>query len=374
MNSRVVPARLLAPDHIQRWGNLQAADPSLSSPFLSPEFTMAVAAVRDDVEVGILEQGGTPVGFFPFQRGRFSRGRPVGLSLNDMQAVVAQPGMEWNCLELVRGCGLTELEFTRQLGSQTPFERFHYHRRRYAFIDLALGYAAYVEEKRRVGSRVIQNAEALDRKFEREVGQLRFEAHSSDPAALSTLMQWKLDRYRAHGYLDVFAIPWIRDLMRRVQKTRTDRFSGILSLLYAGDELAAAHLGMRCLREWHYWYHAYNPRFARYSPGLSLLLRVARHAADFGVERIALGGCDEYGYKQDLMTSSIAVLEGSVSRIPGVAAARRWRHAGECAIRRSSVLRPAARGVLRAYRRLRHGLLYDHVDYGRHHDRSAAQN
>jgi CelD/BcsL family acetyltransferase involved in cellulose biosynthesis len=374
MKISVVPARLLAGDHIQRWCDLQAADSSLSSPFLSPEFTMAVAAVRDDVEVGILERGVAAVGFFPFQRGRFSRGRPVGLWLNDLQAVVAEPGTEWGCLDLVRGCRLVELEFSRLLGSQVQFEPFHYQRRRYAFIDVSRGYDTYVEGQRQAANRAIQNADALARKFERDIGPLRFETHSRDAAALSTLMKWKFERYRAHGYVDIFAIPWVRGLMHQVHATQTERFSGVLSVLYAGDEMAAAHLGMRCLRDWHYWYHAYNPKFARYSPGLTLLLRVARHAGDFAVERIALGGCDEYGYKQDLMNSSITVLEGFVSRIPGVAPVRRWRHAGEHAIRESSVLRPPARGLLRAYRRLKHGLLYDHVDDGRHRDRSAAKN
>jgi CelD/BcsL family acetyltransferase involved in cellulose biosynthesis len=335
---------------------------------------MTVAAVRDDVEVGILERSGTSVGFFPFQRGRFSRGRPVGLSLNDMQAVVTEAGTQWDCLDLVRGCQLIDLEFTRLIGSQLPFEPFHYQRRRYAFVDLSDGYEAYLEGRRAAGSRAIENAEAMAHKFEREIGPLHFESRSPDVSALSTLMTWKFERYRAHGYVDIFAIPWVRGLMQQVHGTQTDRFSGVLSVLYAGNELAAAHLGMRCLREWHYWYHAYNPKFARYSPGLILLLRVARYAAALGVERIALGGCDEYRYKRSLMTRWSPVLEGSVSRIPGMAGARRWRHAGAHAIRQSVVLRPPARRLLRAYRRLKHGLLYDRLDDARRHGRATAQD
>jgi CelD/BcsL family acetyltransferase involved in cellulose biosynthesis len=220
------------------------------------------------------------------------------------------------------------------------------------------GFEAYVDDMRRAGGRAVQNAESLARRLERDVGPLHFHAHTSDAGALSNLMKWKFERYRSHGYTDVFAIPWVRRLLHGIHETRTARFSGLLSVLYAGDELVAAHLGMRCLREWHYWYHAYNPRFARYSPGRALLLRVAQHAAGAGVDRIALGGCDEYGYKQQFMNSSIDVVEGTVGRIHALALAGRWRHAGATAIRQSSWLRPPARGVIRAYRRFRHGILY----------------
>lgn len=376
MKITVVPARLLTPEHIKSWSELQQMDAALSSPFLCPEFTMAVAAVRDDVEVGVLERGGRPVGFFPFQRGRFSRGHPVGLWLNDMQAVIMQAGTEWDCLELVRGCSLIEWEFSRLLGSQTPFERFHYQRRTYAFMDLSRGYEAYVTERHRAGSRAIQKAEALARKLEREVGPLRFELHSSDATVLATLMKWKFDRYGSHGYVDIFAIPWVHDVLQEIHGTQTRRFSGMLSVLYAGDEMVAAHLGMRSLREWHYWYHAYNSTFAQYSPGLVLLLRVAQHTGDLGLERIALGGADEYPYKQHLMNSSAAVMEGAVGRLRAITVARRWRHAGENRIRQSPLLHPPARSLLRAYRRLRHGLLYGHVDDGRRPGRggSSAEN
>ena len=44
-----------------------AQNPQLDNPFFRPEFTQAVAAVRDDVEVAVLEIQQQPVGFFPYQ-------------------------------------------------------------------------------------------------------------------------------------------------------------------------------------------------------------------------------------------------------------------------------------------------------------------
>ena len=54
-----------------------------------PEFTQAVAAVRGDVEVGVLEERGEPVGFFPFQRSRRNVARPVGGKMSDFQGLIA---------------------------------------------------------------------------------------------------------------------------------------------------------------------------------------------------------------------------------------------------------------------------------------------
>ena len=361
MKITVVPARLLAPEHVERWAELQEADFVLSSPFLCPDFTMAVAAVRDDAHVGILEEEGRAVGYFPYQRNRFAIGHPVGGSLSEVQAVIVQPGADWDGVDLVRGCGLAAWEFTRLLASQIPFEAFHYHRRLSAVIDVSRGYDAYVAETRQARNPLGLARKA--RKLEREVGPVRFEPHSSDPKLLETLMKWKLHRYAAHGYLDAFTIPWVRQLFERIQGTQTDRFAGMLSALYAGDEIVAADMGMRSRHIWNSWDSAYNPKFARYSPGLLLMLDMARYAATTGLAGIELGGCDEYPYKRSLMNRSVMLLEGTVGRVPVIAAAARWRHSSGNWIRRSPLLHSPARRVLRAYRSIKHGLLYESFNF-----------
>lgn len=357
MNITVVPGRRLTPESMRAWLDLQVSDPAWWSPFLSPLFTTAVAAVRDDVQVGIIEEHGAPVGFFPFQHGRFSIGRPVGGWLNETQAVVVQPGVAWNPVELVRRCGLHAWHFSRLLGSQTAFGAFHARRRVAAVIDLSQGYAAYAAARRRSGSREVQKLEALARRLEREVGPLRFEAHSGDPRLLRLLMEWKLQRYGRRGYLDLYAIPWVRRLFETIQQTQTPDFAGLLSVLSAGAEVVALHMGLRSQRAWHYWQPAYNPAFARYSPGAILLLKIAQHAPVMGLQRLDLSGSDEYPYKQRLMNSSCVLLEGTVGCAPVITAAGKWCQVGGDWIRRSPYLHRPARTVLRALRRSRHAAL-----------------
>ena len=89
----VVPVLQLSADHISAWSALQQSDPWLASPFLRPEFTQIMAAIRSDVEVAVWEQGGEPVGFLPFERFKRRVGRPVGSHINEFQVAIARSGV-----------------------------------------------------------------------------------------------------------------------------------------------------------------------------------------------------------------------------------------------------------------------------------------
>jgi len=346
MKITIVPGRHLTPEHIRAWSALQVTVPALSSPFLCLEFTVAVAAVRDDVRVGILEQDGRMVGFFPHQRGRFI-GEPVGGWLNDLQGVIVQPGADWDAGALIRGCGLLEWRFGRLLASQAPFAPFHVRRHASALIDVSGGYDAYRAGKRQAGHHRVRDVARQERLLERRIAPLRFEMHSGDPRLLATLMQWKFERYAGRGYRDVFALPWARQLVERIHATQMPHFGGVLSVLYAGDEVAAVQMGLRSRDVWHHWFPAYNQKFAKYSPGLILFLRMAQHASAAGLHRIELGG-GSYPYKQAFANSSIMLAEGAVARLPAITAGRRWCRSSATLIRQSPLLHPPARAVNRA--------------------------
>jgi CelD/BcsL family acetyltransferase involved in cellulose biosynthesis len=119
---------------------------------------------------------------------------------------------------------------------------------------------------------------------------------------------------------DRFRAPRNVALLERIQATRTEAFAGILSALYAGPDLVAVHMGMRSREVWHWWFPAYEPRFARYSPGTILLLRMAAEAGRLGIRAIDLGRHDEL-YKERLKSGSVEIAEGTVS-VPSLTAAR----------------------------------------------------
>ena len=107
----------------------------------------------------------------------------------------------------------------------------------------------------------------------------------------------------------------------------------MLSALYAGNELAAVHFGMRSSTVWHYWFPTYNPAFKKYSCGQILLMKMAEIAPSMGMTAIDLGKGGN-PYKHRFMNGSVALLEGLVE-IPSVACATR-NFAARCAFHAQS--------------------------------------
>lgn len=306
-----LPAAELPPGHLETWATVQQADPTLDSPFFRPEFTRAVAAVRKDVWVALLEEGGGPVGFFPFQRGRFGAGRPVGGPLSDFHGVVAPPDRVWDACDLVRGCRLSIWDFDHLLTSQAPFGP---HIRQTAispYMDLSGGFEAYAEERRQAGSDIVPTTLRKWRKLDREVGSVRLETHTTDPRCFDTLLAWKSAQYLRTGLTDVFGVGWTVRLLRDLLGYTGEPFAGMFSALYAGERLVAVHYGMRSGRVLHSWFPAYDQSLGKYSPGLVLLLLLAQAAEGVGIRRIDLGKGEEK-YKVSLKSGAVPVGEGRV--------------------------------------------------------------
>jgi CelD/BcsL family acetyltransferase involved in cellulose biosynthesis len=111
---------------------------------------------------------------------------------------------------------------------------------------------------------------------------------------------------------DIFIHPWVVNLLRLIHATQHEEFAGMLSALYAGDELVAAHFGMRSRTVWHYWFPCFRREFAKYSPGLVLLLEMIRSAPPLGVRLIDFGKGDNL-YKRRFMNTAIPIAEGAVA-------------------------------------------------------------
>jgi CelD/BcsL family acetyltransferase involved in cellulose biosynthesis len=307
----VIPGEELDAGLVRVWRELQHANPILVSPFFSPEFTEAVAAARDDVEVALIEDGGEPAAFFPFQRSVGSRGIPVGGSLSDYQGLVCRPEFDFDPRELLRQCKLVAWDFDHLLASQEFLSPFHLELSKSPQMDLSQGYEAYASERRAAGSQQIKKCGNLRRRLEREVGQLRFVAHCAETAPLKQTLAWKSRQYVESGKRDLFALAWPHAVIRQIFAMQGDNFAGMLSLLYAGERLVAGHFGMRSRTVWHYWFPAYDPAMARYSPGLILLLKMAEHAPSLGLLTIDLGQGKTL-YKDRLMNAAVPLASGTV--------------------------------------------------------------
>lgn len=348
LDVRSVPFSALTEGELAEWRRVQAADVGLATPYLTPEFSAAVASVRGDVRVAVLGDGGGRRAFWPHQRqGRVAY--PVGGAFNDFQALVAPVGFAWRGDDLLRASGVACLHFDHWLADQGQLAGGTAARAPSPYADLRHGYTAYLAEIETRSDQMVKVGQRR-RKLAREHGESRFVFKSTDRSALERVIQWKAQQFRRAGLPDPFAHEWTRELLVRLLATDTPALAGWLSTLHVGDRLVAAHMGMRSHDVLHYWFPVYDHDFHQYGPGLLLLVDVLQAAAADGIRRIDFGKGED-AWKPRFMTGSTAVVEGVLER-PGLSAHFRVLCRAAAAALRRTPLRKLGAWPLRRLRYL----------------------
>ncbi|GLW12358.1 hypothetical protein Misp01_74860 [Microtetraspora sp. NBRC 13810] len=322
MNITVVRPWELGEAEVVRWRELQKSCRSLDNPFLSAEFALAMSRLRDYVRVAVIEDGGKIVGFFPFEHHSFGIGKPLGGFLTTCHGLISDPELKLDARVLLRACRLSVFDFDHLVAGQPTFAPFETDVRPAPIMDLKAGFLSYIEQVRANSPKNLKTVRYKERKLGREQGEVRFDWASPDASALRTLMGWKSDQYRRTGRVDRFAQPWIVDLLDACHAVASEDFSGVLTMLYAGDVPVAGHFGLRTATTLVGWFPAYDTDFARYSPGIVHHLLMAEHAANAGLVQIDMGKGDRE-YKAWLRTGDLYVAEGRIAR-PSAAAAVHW--------------------------------------------------
>jgi CelD/BcsL family acetyltransferase involved in cellulose biosynthesis len=315
------PAAELSAEHRSVWADLQRQNPFLGSAFYAPDFTDVISAVRDDVEVAVVSERNSTIGFLPYLRGPNNTARPVAGRLTEFQGPVCRRDFTWDPCEVMRGAGLKAWYFDHLPVCHTSIESHAWGAVPSPYIDLEHGFAHYEADLHRRG-RTIEQIHRKTRKLTREVGPLRFELATADERVFKALLEWKGEQYKRRAQLPIFRYPWVVALLERVHRHSSERMSGVLSALWAGERLAAVHLGMRSPKVLHFWFPTFNSALEQYSPGLIMMLRLAEHAAANGITRIDLGTGEER-YKQQLKSGDTPLLVGGVDFRMGRAHLRR---------------------------------------------------
>lgn len=346
----VVRAGELTQRHIRIWSQIQCENARFNSPFFRPEFVQKVAQFRSDVEVAMLECDSQTIGFFPFHRLRNGIARPVGMSLSDFQGAVTAADATFNPRQLLHSCGLRAWHFNHLIAAQREFAPYHWFAAGSPYMDLSEGFEHYQQERHRAGSHTVRQALRKIRKIERDVGPLRLIPYTTDERIFQSLVASKIKQYRRMRAVNHLAESWRIELLRSIACTREPEFAGMLSVLLAGDEVIAIHLGMISGGVLHCWFPTYADDFSKYSPGLIFWVRMAQEAASFGMRRIDLGKGDER-YKQSLKSGALPLAEGSVELRPLIGTVRYgWARARE--LIRSSPLRGPGQMLVRSGRAL----------------------
>lgn len=336
----------LTADDLAAWHRLRATNPALDSPYFHPGFAAAVHASGRAVHVVIThDSAGAVTSLLPCHRDG-SVIRPVGWPGADFQSPILAPGTPFEPLTVLTG-GVRRFEFDHLLGAP-EFDRWIVSRRASPYLDVTGGLDGYVGRASKSGRDNMAQARRRTAKTEREHGPIRFEADVVDAKALARVIELKREQYAATGARDYFAEPDRRDLMTRLLNTRGGEFAGILSTLHAGDELVAAHFGIRSGPVLHWWFPVYDPRFAALAPGWMLLRELVSAAPELEVTRIDLGrGDDEY--KRRAKTGEIVVCQGVVTRSSARRMLRRARTSMVGAVK-ASPLAPTLSKLVRTLR------------------------
>jgi CelD/BcsL family acetyltransferase involved in cellulose biosynthesis len=346
MSATVIPAGELSPDLMDRWLLTTKENPLYCSPNLRPEVIRTIGQFNPRVFVGFEEGRDGASLFFPFERPTRLRSFAGPVAMCDYQAFIAPVGHPIVVSDLMQRWKLGTWTFENliapaEIVKQTTTLVSTVSRR----VVMCEGFAGFLAEIAGMGKSMRKQKTNL-RLLKRDHGEVRFVSNCRNDAVLSAIFDWKAQRFNVGRSV----APWVQSVVEALYNTRTADFSGMLSALYAGDRLVAAHFGIRSDKTLYYWFPAFNPEFGRYTPGGLLIYFLLQYLASIGCEVLDFGPGGEK-YKEYFKNSTIPVHQGFVE-LPSILNLGRatWRYA-QGAARGSRTARFFVRPVINFMRR-----------------------
>lgn len=308
MRVTVVAPGELGPSEARRWAELQEAVPGASHPFLGLTYVQVMGQHRPTARVAVVEDDGAIVAYLPFELAPRRLGTTVGGPLTALDGIVGGDE-ETDLRRVVRMAGLRGWRFGHAPAAQVALARHRYvyqfHGHAVLAIDLRDGLEAYLASRTASFRRAVR---AQRRRMEKQLGPVELEWASRRPEDLASLLDWKAARvdparrtYSPAASRAVEALRWTND----------DACEALVSVLSAGERVAAVNLHLRRHRALYGWQMAYDPALGRFSPGTVLLTALIEEAARRGVDWFELGfGQDPY--KLRLANASYEIASGAV--------------------------------------------------------------
>lgn len=292
---------------LTQWRAHQSADPSLRSPYLTPEWTQLIGAVRDDVRVCVINGG---EGFFAAQRLSRFAGMGAGAPITDYQGVVGAAGLQVDAGALCKAFKVGRLDLTHVPEGATPLAAIGAEG---SWIAETCGgrelYEAALKQRR---NEFVRQTDKKSRKFAKECGFIEFRARAGERTDFEQLLKWKNDQLKRSGQPDIWATPWVNNAINQCFETRESGFGGVLFTLSIDQRMVAAAFCLRSARVLHFWIVAHDNEFDRYSPGVQLARWAVGWAGDNGIGEVDFGPGD-YQYKRQLSTTQRMLSYGVVS-------------------------------------------------------------
>jgi CelD/BcsL family acetyltransferase involved in cellulose biosynthesis len=309
----------LGPEEARLWAKFQQLSPVTMNPFLSLTFARAVDRFRPNARVAVIEEEGKIEAFLPFELASRTIAVPIGSPMNDLQGFI-HSGLPIDARRVIKSAGLRGWRFGQVPAEQRALIPYHYEEAvtEAPAIDLRDGYESYFNSR----SKSLTTKKMRQRRsLERQVGTVHLEWQSSRPEdSLRQLVAWKSSKY--HGTEELFSDPTAMRILEELGSADDEYCRGVVSVLRAGQRLAAINIGMTGPRGLTGWFAAYDGELSRFSPGTLLILAVAEEADRQGLGYYDLGyGQDSYKFR--LANTSYSVAGGAVWVSRAERAARR---------------------------------------------------
>lgn len=315
-----VHASELSDGDIAAWRARLSADPELSSPYLTPEWTQLVARHRTDVHVAVWrDANGAPQGFLPVQMSGGNAAMPAGGPICDYQAFVGPAGADLS--QAVKALGVGRIDLTAGLASNAVGDCL-LARDAGHVVRFDTGWQAWCDQRAAAGSKTIARTRKKFSKLTREhEGDVSIEAFSRDTDAFEILLRWKRQQMQRTGVTDIFQHDWIDRVVRDsfAWPAEDSNFGGAMFVLRVKGAPAAVLYCLRAGKALHAWFVAYDEALSVHSPGLILFVEAIRASADAGYVEMDLGPGD-YSFKESLANASRPIGSGFIGR-PGFSAA-----------------------------------------------------
>lgn len=308
------------PDRVKdAWHKLRQSNPKLYSPYFHLDYTLTVAALRDDVKIAVLEDNDEIVAILPFQGERFAR--PVGAPMTDYHGLICRPDYKYSLHDILENTSVGAYHYSALVdGQDQDVEEIQ----RGAVMAFPDGQEAWLEAQGRSFRKHMKDLRRRIRKATDEVGEPRFVAHSQDENEFEALITLKMCQYKESQYYNILGAGWTLDLLRNLWKKGKEADLRVdMHSLYFGDKLTAIDTGLVDGETYHSWIVAYGTEYRQYSPGTQLLNHIISSSDEFGYSRIDLGtglaGYKKYYATEDVRTASgFAAISGPAAKLSKV--------------------------------------------------------
>lgn len=258
----LVKASDLVPPDLMLWREMIQVTPAFASPLLSPDFTLAVAAVRPDTHVAIFRQGSQIVGFLPHHRRPGAFARPAGAPFADYSALITFPEPSFSGAEALKVAHLRRFQAIGLIDPHGLFGAVSGESEDAYGIDLT-----HDEPTNNVNKKLSKNINRLRRHTADALGEVRVVAGDRNRDHFQAALRLKREQVAQNGLHDFLGAAWVERFLSQLFDAPRHGLHGYMVTLMAGDTPLLHHFGVRLGDRAHPWVSSFDPAYSAFSPG-----------------------------------------------------------------------------------------------------------